>query len=81
MLRRIIILCICVIWCVQNSANFPQSVRIVVFSVNFHIVVSIVKEAKNVKWSDAFQCLPNNDVRNCSAVAQYCLTPILALMS
>jgi hypothetical protein len=41
----------------KNCANFPQSVRIVSFSVNFCIVISIVKEVNNVKRSVMFECV------------------------
>jgi hypothetical protein len=57
MLRRIIIIFVCVIYIVKNSAIFSQSVTIVGFSVNFCIAASEVVEAKNVKRSVAFQCV------------------------
>jgi hypothetical protein len=57
MLQRITIIFVCVIQSVKNNANFPQLVTTVGFSVYFCGGVSIVKEAKNVKRSVAFQCV------------------------
>jgi hypothetical protein len=41
----------------QTNANFPYSVTIIDSSINFCIVVSILKEAINMKRSVAFQCV------------------------
>jgi hypothetical protein len=56
MLRRIIIVFICINQSVKNGANFPQSEFSAFLSI-LALLLSIMKEAKNVKRSVVFECV------------------------